>query len=100
VRWVPRPSRTVHTLVIPTSATIREAASLHAAFLGAAALPDDMTVDFAGVERCDVSALQQVLAFRQVVARSGRQFRIVNVSPDLLWRFELLGLDVASSTSH
>jgi anti-anti-sigma regulatory factor len=92
--------RTVHTLAIPPSATIREAASLHAALRDAAAVRDDLTVDFTAVERCDSSALQLLLACRQTVAKHGRRFRIVNVSSDLLWRFELLGLEVTASPSH
>jgi len=74
------------------NATIREAQVIWKGACDAAAGTSDVTVDFAGVERCDTSVLQVLLALRAELTAAGHRFSVCNVSAELAWRFHFAGI--------
>jgi anti-anti-sigma regulatory factor len=86
-------------------ATVREANELLALAQTAAGTTTDVVVDCAETERCDVAALQVLLALRAALARRGLSLYLADVPESIAWRFDLVGLasaplELTSSLTH
>ena len=89
------PGRRNGTLRLSVSATVQDAPELLAR--AAAGTADDMVVDCADTERCDVAALQIILALRAALGRQGKTLTITNIRDAIRWRFDYVGLTASES---
>ena len=51
-----------------------------------------VTVDCHALEQADSAGLQVLLALRSSLSARGGVLRVINVPPDLAWRFDFAGL--------
>jgi phospholipid transport system transporter-binding protein len=73
--------------------TLPDVLRASAAYASRADLPDQLTIDFAGIDAVDSSAVALLLEWRRQAARLGKQLRFVNLPENLVALARLYGVE-------
>jgi len=82
-----------HQIRLPEDCDTGWAVEFHAALTGAGALPLDMVIDGAGVQRVTTPAIQLLLSIARSIGAENGQFSLQNPAPVLRDALTHLGLE-------